>query len=167
MPRWDLGRSQTPLVLLAGLAGSFAIPAVLLTTVTGVSLLNLRPDRVFAVARVCGLDYIFSVGIYLLALMPSLFYLVAPKFLEMTSTNPIITHLHEPYVALPLTAVAVYLGHYFCWHLGMMYRAHHDEFPWLMQRHVKDRSRDFTIVSRTPSRPPRQRQPAPRRGQLR
>ena len=45
--------------------------------------------------------------------------------------------LEEPYVQLPLLAVCVYLAHFFCWHLGLLYRAHHDDFPWLMQRHVK------------------------------
>jgi hypothetical protein len=167
MPRWHLGNSETPLVLILGLIGSFMLPAVLLTTVTGVSLLNLRPDRLISVIRTCGADYILSVGIYLLALLPSVFYLVSPKILPANSTNPVITHLGEPYVSLPLLAVAVYLGHFFCWHLGIMYRDHHDEFPWLMQRHVKDpMARAFDVVGRTPREPRRAPKPS-RRGQVR
>jgi hypothetical protein len=167
MPRWNLGSAQTPLVMLATLAGSFLLPAVLLTTVTGVSLLNLRPDRVVSVIRICGADYILSVGVYLLALLPSVFYLVSPKILPTNSTNPVITHLHEPYVTLPMMAIAVYLGHYFCWHLGLIYRAHHDEFPWLLQRHIKQRTSGFDIVGRTPSRARRAPKADRRREQLR
>ncbi|HSV16588.1 MAG TPA: hypothetical protein VLI90_20155 [Tepidisphaeraceae bacterium] len=167
MPRWHLGSAQSPLVMLLGLFGCAVLPAVLLTTVTGVSLLNLRPDRVASVMRICGADYIMAVGIYMLALVPTVFYLVLPKILPANSTNPIITHMHEPYVTLPLLAVSVYLGHYFCWLLGLMYRDHHDEFPWLMQRHVKDpMARAFDVVGRTP-REPRRAQKQPRRGQLR
>jgi hypothetical protein len=124
-------------MLFLELAGAFFLPAVLLTTVTGTTLLNLRPDRVLAVIRRCGGDYILSVGAFLLMLVPSTFYLVAPRIFFANASSTIIKNMSREYVMLPLLAICVYLAHFFCWHLGLMYRAHHDEFPWLLQRHIR------------------------------
>jgi hypothetical protein len=38
---------------------------------------------------------------------------------------------------LPVLLASVYVLHFFCWHLGMLYRANHATFPWLAQRHIK------------------------------
>jgi len=38
---------------------------------------------------------------------------------------------------LPIMMITVYFLHFFCWHLGLMYRQNHAQFPWLAQRHVK------------------------------
>ncbi len=128
------------LVLALQLAGSFFMPAVLLTTVTSGSLSNLRPDRVLGVVRSCGGDYLLSVGVFLLALVSAMFYLIAPSSAPI-APNRVIEFLHKPAVVLGVLGVSVYLAHFFCWHLGMMYRAHHEDFPWVLQRHVSTRSR--------------------------
>ena len=41
-------------------------------------------------------------------------------------------------VVLPALGAGVYLMHYFMWYLGLMYRSHHDQFPWVLQRHIRD-----------------------------
>ena len=33
--------------------------------------------------------------------------------------------------------LAVYLMHLFCWRVGLLYRAHHEDFPWAFQYHVR------------------------------
>src|SRR4051812_12773923 len=64
------------LFITLSLAGTLAFPAILLTTTTSGSILNLRPDRVIGVARACGIAYVFmlfgwivSIGVYLFAVV--------------------------------------------------------------------------------------------------
>jgi TctA family transporter len=33
--------------------------------------------------------------------------------------------------------MGIFLMHYFCWVLGLLYRQKHEQFPWVLQRHVK------------------------------
>jgi hypothetical protein len=40
-----------------------------------------------------------------------------------------------------MLAVGIYFAHLFCWQLGMLYREHHNQFPWAYQRHVRDPGR--------------------------
>jgi hypothetical protein len=39
--------------------------------------------------------------------------------------------------------VGIYLSHAFAWYLGLMYRAHHGQFPWILQRHISTRLTAF------------------------
>lgn len=126
-------------MLILELVGSIFLPAVLLTTVTGASLANLRPDRVLKVIYICGGDYLLSVGIFLLAMFPSSLYLAASAIMPKDLQEFIAPKLAANYVMLPLTALSVYLMHFFCWHLGILYREHNGEFPWVLQRHDSNR----------------------------
>jgi hypothetical protein len=47
---------------------------------------------------------------------------------------------------LPIMMATVYFAHFFAWHLGLMYRQNHEQFPWLAQRHI--RKNEIRIVSR-------------------
>ena len=125
------------LVLLFELIGSFFFPAVVLTTITGSTMLNLRPDRVMGVILRCGGDYILAVGIYLIALHATMFYLIPADYSWIDPT--LLTRLQKPVVSVPIVAVCVYLTHYFCWLLGLMYRTNHDKFPWILQRYISTR----------------------------
>ena len=129
-------KALTALVL--GLAGSLFFPAVLLTAITGTTLTNLRPDRVAGVIFACGGEYVLSVGMFLLAAATGGIYLfpLVTAHLHLDE-NVVLKHVQDPVAALPMLLASVYLGHYFCWHLGLLYRAHHEEFPWLLQRHVR------------------------------
>lgn len=155
MPSVALGENRLVVMLILQLIGSFFLPAVLLTTVTGTTLHNLRPDRVLAVIRQCGGDYVLSVGAFLLALIPSTFYLVSPSVFFGNANNKVLQHLSREYVSLPLLAISVYLAHFFCWHLGLMYRAHHDEFPWLLQRHIRRDKATFEVERAAARKTPR------------
>jgi hypothetical protein len=142
LPRVPLSNDVRPiLVLMLALAGSVPLPAVLLTTVAGSTLENLRPDRVLGVIIHCGVEYLISIGAYLLAVLSAALVLIPPPAVAVLVQNPVLIRLREPYFFMPLITVSVYLGHYFAWHLGLMYRAHHDDFPWILQRHVPTRRR--------------------------
>jgi hypothetical protein len=124
--------------LFAG-AGIFLFPAVLLTTVTGTTVLNLRPDRLAAVIRICGLQYFASIALFILAAVPTVYYLGNELLFPGQLDAPFFGHLERTYILLPTLAAAVYLLHLFAWHLGMLYREGHGEFPWLAQRHIRVR----------------------------
>lgn len=129
---------------LAALAGSIVFPAVLLTLCTSGTLNNLRPDRVLGSIRVAGWQYVVSViawllmiAAYLAAMTGSLgfiYRLFAPPGAESK-------FLSHPALVYPLLLIAIYVAHFFCWHLGLMYRAHHANFPWVLQRHVSTRAK--------------------------
>jgi hypothetical protein len=40
-------------------------------------------------------------------------------------------------VGFGLLLAAIFVVHVFCWHLGLMYRAHQPEFPWILQHHIR------------------------------
>jgi hypothetical protein len=138
------GPAGTGLLVALTLSGLFFFPAVLLTTQTAGTYLNLRPDRVIGVIKACGHGYWVSV----LA-----FGITAPIYLgSVVGVIASIATLFKPgpmsmtMVALGMTSLAliagIYLMHFTCWHLGMLYRANYPRFPWILQRHVYSRRTD-------------------------
>ncbi len=123
-------------VLLAA-AGSALFPAVVLTLVTGTTVLNLTPARVAGVAAACGGQYLLSAAAAAAALALTAAFVLGPDALPALGRLP---HAHATQrftVIVPGLALTAYATHLFAWHLGLMYRAHHDSFPWLAQRHVR------------------------------
>jgi hypothetical protein len=128
-----------PIEALFGGVGVFLFPAVLLTSVTGTTVLNLRPDRLAAVIRISGLQYFVSIILFILAAAPTVYYLGNELLFPGEINGAFFGHIERPYVLLPVLAATVYLLHLFAWHLGMLYREGHAEFPWLAQYHVRVR----------------------------
>jgi hypothetical protein len=129
-------------LLVIALLGTVFAPAILLTTNLSGSVLNLRPDRVLKVMRVCGWHYVGATALWLLT-WPSYFVLGWVGFdqamrdtfsLSLTRSTPEGAFL----VVVPALIIGVYLMHWFCWYLGLMYRAHQDQFPWVLQRHERE-----------------------------
>ena len=153
------GRLPPAVVLsAAGMAlaiGIAALPAVLLTTCTSGTVANLRPDRFFGTIRTCGGAYGLAVLTAALATITYGFGMFAADlaFIRVLagarSPLPVWVHL----VGYPMLALGIYFAHLFCWHLGLLYREYHAQFPWAYQRHVRD-----------PMKPAPDR---PRRGSLR
>ena len=119
------------------LAGSIVVPATLLTTITSGPVANLRPDRVWAVMRTGGKRYLLLCASWLAAAaiygfgISESFDLIG----DIDHANPI-----EPWqwpAALAALIVGIYLMHWFCWQLGLYYRACHSRFPWLWQKFDK------------------------------
>jgi len=123
------------------LGGSFFFPAVFLTLTTSGTALNLTPGRVMGVIARCGSGYIASVGLYLaaivtygMAVLGSVSWLVGFLGRDLGVSVGILA---APWFAHLTLVLAVYLMHLFCWRVGLLYRAHHEEFPWAFQYHVR------------------------------
>ena len=125
------------LLLLAGVA---ALPGVLLTTNTSGSIVNLRPDRFLGMVRACGAAYGLAVLSGLLATFTYGFGIIAADltFIRVLTgaRSPLPAWVHL--AGYPMLATGIYCAHLFCWHLGLLYREHHAQFPWAYQRHVRD-----------------------------
>jgi hypothetical protein len=133
------------------LAASAAFPVVLLTTTTSGSILNLRPDRLLGTVRVIGAFYLWLVGALLLT---ELFYAAGLATTALNAFAVILGASSKSWIffgplAYTILCGAIYLMHYFCWQLGLVYRREHHRFPWVLQRHIP-RAAAPTAHSRVP-----------------
>jgi hypothetical protein len=118
-------------------AGTFLFPAVVLTLLTGTTVLNLTPGRVIGVIGHCGPQYALSVVMAGLAGVLSIWIVLGPAVLPVIADIPGAHAADHVAVLVPGLALTAYVTHWFAGHLGLMYRAHHDSFPWMAQRHVR------------------------------
>jgi len=132
---------KVTLFAILSLLGTLAFPAILLTTTTSGSVLNLRPDRVWGVIRACGAAYVFmlvgwlvSIGLYLGAIIGTLIWL--DSTLGGSAPGGLGAVVFHWAVQYPLLLVAIYLMHAYAWYLGLQYRKHHVDFPWVLQRYA-------------------------------
>lgn len=147
-----------PLAIAMLAVGTLLFPAALLTTTTSGSLLNLRPDRLFAVAYISGVEYMMILTTWCIAALTWGIGCVGLNWLMMELFQP----AYDPpdWLTWPLAggllAAGTWLMHLFCTHLGLLYRRHHATFPWLFQRYqrtgIKNRSKGFP-VGRPPGKP--------------
>jgi hypothetical protein len=150
-----------PLALagMAALAGSIFLPAVMLTTTTSGSVLNLRPDRVVGVIGILGARYFVAVVLWIVALTLHLWTWLGVVFVadaaKIGMIAPSWSKLNHWAAVYPLIAVAIYLMHFYCWWLGTLYRRHQHEFPWVLQRHIPDPNRLKAPTRLTPYGPVR------------
>jgi hypothetical protein len=123
------------------LAGTFALPAVVLTLITSGTFSNLRPDRVLGVIRACGGRYFVVALLFIVSIVPYLWAMIGIEIdgLRLANNPPDIPNwVSHPLLITPLLVVAMFLMHLFCWHVGLLYRAHHEDFPWVGRFHVRD-----------------------------
>jgi hypothetical protein len=123
-------------VFALDVAGLIFFPAVLLTTTTSGSLLNLRPDRVLSVIAEIGPRYAFFVLLYLVAISIYVLGLIATPvqaffLINMVRKTPFIFTGLGAYGAL---STGIILMHYFAWLLGLAYREKHRRFQWVYHR---------------------------------
>ncbi|MDB5299176.1 MAG: hypothetical protein JWO87_839 [Phycisphaerales bacterium] len=140
------------------LAGTFALPALLLTLLTSGSYSNLRPDRVLGVIRTCGSRYFVVSFLFVLAIIPYLWAMGGITVgairraegridLPLWVTNPILI--------TALFVTGIFLMHLFCWHVGLLHRLNHGSFPWVGRYHVRK------THDPVPRKRPRYVQPSP------
>jgi len=129
---------REPLALMLAAVGLVFLPALILTTVTGTTFLNLRPDRVLGVIRACGRGYLVSLAGCLATLGIYFGHIFGYHLLPQAwiVDHPWLNVLRHPSVEYTTLLVAVYFGHFFTWHLGVLYRRHHEQFPWILQWHI-------------------------------
>jgi hypothetical protein len=135
----------TALLLLLGV---FFLPGVMLTANTSGTMANLRPDRFFGMIRVLGGQYGLAVLTGAVATGAYGFGIVAADlaFIRiLTGGAPLGTWVHV--AGYPMLALGIYCAHLFCWHLGLLYRGYHAQFPWAYQRHVRDPARDAAFAA--------------------
>ncbi|MGB7157025.1 MAG: hypothetical protein WBD40_03095 [Tepidisphaeraceae bacterium] len=166
---------QIRLALLVTLSiiGSLAFPAILLTTTTSGSILNLRPDRVWGVISSCGVAYVFMLGGWLIVFPLYIGSMVgadiALQSLFMDQGGGAMSWFDIAFhwaVQYPLLLVAIYLMHAYGWYLGLQYRRRHADFPWVLQRFSGRRGegqsaprQGFTVLPRVDEVAARVRQP--------
>jgi hypothetical protein len=142
--------AMTSLSLLA--IGTFLFPAVFLTTTTSGSILNLRPDRVFGVIATIGWRYLIVLALWVIG--GGIYWfssIVAIAYVSSLMQTFLFFKQGKVHVGLAMGGifVGIYLLHVFCWVLGLFYRHHHTEFPWVLQRFVSQRK----VERRIPRRP--------------
>lgn len=137
---------MTPLPLFTrlGIAGAFALigtfiaPAVLLTTTTSGSIVNLRPDRVLGTIRVIGGVYPVLVTLFVVGVLPYVTAFVGLNMAIVDFFSWQFMRMPLPFFAkwhfcLPILFGGIFLTHWFCWTLGQTYRVYHRSFPWAFQ----------------------------------
>jgi hypothetical protein len=140
--------------------GTFIFPAAVLTTTTSGAIVNLRPDRLVLTAFQCGVEYfldviLFSAGGALWIGGVVFVNLLGLGVLDPAVRLPAYVHWYTAWGAL---IAATYLLHFLCWHLGTLYRRHHEQFPWAYQRyHGERRAPPGAFPVTRPKRPPRPR----------
>ncbi len=130
-------RAGPALVLTLVVIGCSVFPAVALTTLTGVTVLNLTPSRIMAVISLCGGRYLKAVPLFFAVFVLTSYLMLGPSTIPAMVNFPGIQYTLRLTVLLPGVVLAIYLSHLFAWQLGLMYREHFDEFPWLAQRHIR------------------------------
>ncbi|HZZ44905.1 MAG TPA: hypothetical protein VFE58_18350 [Tepidisphaeraceae bacterium] len=155
-------RLPWPFAVAAAIAGSFVLPAVMLTMTTSGTILNMRPDRVFNLIAITGFRYFVAVAIWIVALAFHLWTWIGVRILADELQHNAISRrwaiLDNSLVVYPMIAVAIYFMHLYCSYLGMLYRRHHDEFPWVLQQHNRGvtstgypRRTGFTVIRPAPA----------------
>lgn len=132
-------RAALVVALLA--VGVFVLPAVLLTATTSGTMINLRPDRLLGTIRACGSRYVVAVLAAAVAVVVYGVGMVAADYAFVRilggAQGPMPVWAHWA-IGYPLLSAGIYLAHFFCWFLGLLYREHHAKFPWVLQRYVPD-----------------------------
>jgi hypothetical protein len=130
------GEFKLPIVATMLGLGCIIFPAALLTSATSGTFNNLRPDRVIGTMRLCGWKYPLAValwvaviGLYGYGNLSAL--LRAVSLFSRMGADP----ARQWMLAYGLLTAGIFLMHYFCWLLGLLYREHHAQFPWVLQRH--------------------------------
>jgi hypothetical protein len=149
-----------PILLMAIVAGlgTFIFPAILLTLVGSGTPVNLRPDRVMNVISRCGAAYFYTTVVWIVAGFIYLWGFLGSSMavaaaMNFTTANHWYLHWR---IMVPVLVLGIILMHYFCYCVAMLYRKHHDEFPWVLQRHIPTTKR---AVVAPPNRPPRKPRP--------
>jgi hypothetical protein len=136
-PYWILhGWPLTPAIItvsILDLAGLILFPAVVLTTTTGGSLMNLQPKRVMTVIALIGPKYPLLVLLYFVAFV---FYVIGMltvpiQFILMLAMARHVPIYYRAPVAYGSMIAGIFLMHYFAWLLGLHYRRLHQKFPWV------------------------------------
>ena len=122
------------------IGATVVFPGVVLTLATSGSAVNVRPDRVIECIGICGRRYLVPLLAWVVA--APLYFLglvfASTGVMGMISgATKLSAWTRIAGLTMPALMLGIYGMHLFCWEIGMLYRLHHEQFPWLFQRHAK------------------------------
>jgi hypothetical protein len=120
------------IALALAAVGTFLFPATLLTSTTSGALSNLRPDRPWRMIGILGPRYFLIVGLFVGGMIIYATGLVGALGLAVKGLP---VWLFKPPTNYLLLIAGIFLSHYFCWTLGLIWRGWHRDFPWVLQFH--------------------------------
>lgn len=121
--------------------GTFAYPAALLTLAGSGTILNLRPDRILRTIARIGAAYLLVMILWIATAVIYLWGFVGSALAigrAMSGAPPQNLLFSWPIVVMALLA-GIFLMHYLCVCMGLIYRAGSHDFPWVLQRHIRTR----------------------------
>jgi hypothetical protein len=152
------------LLALLGGVGTFFFPAVLLTLQTSGTSFNLRPDRVLKVINACGASYFINVVLWVAAVVIYTWgwlgtsLAIVKTYGQYAKLPNLLTSWS---ITMPMLVLGMFLMHYFCWCVGLLYRVYYAKFPWVFQFHEPTKMRE--AVKGKPNHAPRALRPNQRR----
>jgi hypothetical protein len=140
-----LAQDQGHRTLLMGLViffvamGTFIFPAILLTLSGSGTILNLRPDRVLRVIGRSGAAYLLVMILWMIASVTYFWGFIGTALMcgRAMAGGPPPNVLLSSAVVVPALLAGILFMHYLCVCLGLIYRAHSHDFPWVLQRHQR------------------------------
>ncbi|HEY1683176.1 MAG TPA: hypothetical protein VGG19_00305 [Tepidisphaeraceae bacterium] len=134
---------QWPAFLAMVIIGIVFFPSVLLTSITSGSIRNLRPDRLVGVMVQSPLRYLFVVILFPAVTTVYYFGILGCRvaFLRWAGAGAAIPASwdNQPLLVIGALVIGIYMMHFTCWYLALIYRDYHADFPWVLQRHIPTR----------------------------
>jgi hypothetical protein len=129
---------KVPVAMVCAAGGCLIAPVILLTMITSGAYANFRPDRIMAVLWICGPQYLIAAATFTAAMALYLlaFQTTAGGMRALFASPSFVASFGGLGVGVLLFAGAIYLMHAAAWQIGLLYRAHQPDFPWVLQRHT-------------------------------
>jgi hypothetical protein len=138
-------------VVISGIS-AFFLPAILLAFHTSGTVFNARPDRILGLIARCGREYFpvaalgyLAVVLYGAGTFGTFYSLLRSMGLQSWRD---FGWLGSAPVTYAILMVGIYLAHLFAWRVGLLYRNHQPQFPWINQVHVR-KERDLSRAKRS------------------
>jgi hypothetical protein len=141
------------LALICAVLGTFLFPAIVLTMQCSGTVLNLRPDRIIKVIATCGTDYVIALATWMVATPIYIWGTLGTGLAVADIFHPLGLPSWFIHWAFTISAlgVGIFLMHYFCMCVGLLYRGHYSQFPWVFQHHERTK-KDAQAPGLPPSR---------------
>jgi hypothetical protein len=141
--------------------GAILFPPFLLVASVDAIVSNFRPDRLLGVIAKAKLGYVlvlatWTAGAALLG--DGCLGLFAAPFSMFKPTGklmPDARYIYGAPISFGLVLGGMFLTSYGCWVLGLVWRKHHADFPWIGQR--ISREKPIVLPPRTPKAQPKER----------
>lgn len=134
------------IALCLAVLGAVFFPVVMMTASIDGILANFRPDRLVGVIATAAFSYALVVVAFIagtLIYVDGFFGQVRWGVMlfhhaQAGAPEPRPIYIPNAGVGFCMTLAGLYVLYFACWQLGLIWRAHHDQFPWVAQRFVKE-----------------------------